>query len=83
MKSMTETTPSAVVNSVSRIKVPGWYQRVTRLIVPSGVNNHLPFSGVPSSAAKHAGESNLGKDSQSIEPFRPTSAAVSQSPMSA
>ena len=37
----------------------------------------------PSSAAKHAPESNRGKHSQSIEPSRPTSAAVWQSPIRA
>jgi hypothetical protein len=37
----------------------------------------------PSRAAKHAGESNRGQHSQSIDPSRATSAAVSQSPMSA
>jgi hypothetical protein len=30
----------------------------------------------PSSVAKHAPESNRGRHSQSIEPLRPTSAAV-------
>ena len=42
-----------------------------------------PFSGVPSSAEKHAGESKRGQHSQSIEPLRPTSEAVWQSPISA
>jgi hypothetical protein len=42
-----------------------------------------PWSDVPSSAAKHASESNRGQQSQSIDPSRPTSAAVSQSPISA
>jgi hypothetical protein len=42
-----------------------------------------PLSGVPSSAAKQAGESKRGQHSQSIEPLRPTSAAVRQSPTSA
>jgi hypothetical protein len=44
---------------------------------------HRPFSAVPRSAAKQAGESNLGQQSQSIDPFLPTSAAVSQSPINA
>ena len=39
--------------------------------------------GSPSSAAKQAPESNRGQQSQSIDPSRDTSAAVSQSPMSA
>jgi hypothetical protein len=42
-----------------------------------------PWSQVPSSAAKHAGEENAGQQSQSIEASRETSAAVSQSPISA
>jgi hypothetical protein len=42
-----------------------------------------PFSGEPSSAAKHAGLSNRGQHSQSIEPSLLTSAAVWQSPISA
>jgi hypothetical protein len=42
-----------------------------------------PCSDVPSSAAKHASESKRGQQSQSIEPVWATSAAVSQSPISA
>ena len=34
-------------------------------------------------AAKHAGESNRGQHNQSIEPSRPTRAAVLQSPINA
>ena len=45
--------------------------------------NQRPCSGVPSNAAKHAPESNRGQQSQSIEQARDTSAAVSQSPISA
>jgi hypothetical protein len=44
---------------------------------------HLPFFLVPNNAAKHAGEEKFGQQSQSIEPFSPTSAAVSQSPINA
>jgi hypothetical protein len=36
---------------------------------------------LPSKAAKQASESNAGQHSQSIEPSRPTKAAVSQSPI--
>jgi hypothetical protein len=43
--------------------------------------SHRPFSDSPSRAAKHAGESNLGQHSQSIEPSRPTMAAALQSPI--
>ena len=42
---------------------------------------HRPFFGSPSSAAKQLSESNRGRQSQSIDPFRPTRAAVSQSPI--
>jgi hypothetical protein len=42
-----------------------------------------PCSGPPSNAAKHAQESKRGQQSQSMDPRRETSAAVSQSPMSA
>ena len=49
----------------------------------AGAISQRPCSGVPSRAAKQAPESKRGKQSQSIEPSRPTSAAVSQSPMRA
>jgi hypothetical protein len=42
-----------------------------------------PWSLPPSSAAKHASLSKRGQHSQSIEPSRETSAALSQSPISA
>jgi hypothetical protein len=42
-----------------------------------------PFSGVPSKAAKQAGLSKRGQQSQSIEPCLLTRAAVWQSPISA
>jgi hypothetical protein len=51
--------------------------------VPCGAMRQRPLSAEPSNAAKHAGLSNLGQHSQSIEPFRPTRAAVWQSPISA
>ena len=47
----------------------------------AGASFQRPFSGEPSRAAKHAPESNRGTHSQSIEPSRPTSAAVRQSPI--
>ena len=46
-----------------------------------GAISHRPFSGVPSSAAKQAGESKRGRQSQSIEPSRPTKAAVTRLPI--
>jgi predicted acylesterase/phospholipase RssA len=52
-----------------------------------GAMSQRPFSAVPSRAAKHAAESNRDQHSQSIEPSiepsRPTKAAVLQSPISA
>ncbi len=50
---------------------------------PAGASSQRPCSSSPSSAAKQAGESNRGRQSQSIDPSRPTSAAVCGSPMSA
>jgi len=41
-----------------------------------GAISQRPCSGVPSSAAKQAAESKRGRQSQSIEPARETSAAV-------
>ena len=49
---------------------------------PAGAISQRPCLSVPSSAAKQASESNAGQHSQSIDPSRPTSAAVSQSPIS-
>jgi len=43
---------------------------------PAGAIVQRPFSAFPSSAAKHAGESKRGQHSQSIDPSRPTSAAL-------
>jgi hypothetical protein len=42
-----------------------------------------PFDASPSSAQKTALESKRGRHSQSIDPSRPTSAAVPRSPISA
>ena len=49
---------------------------------PAGAISQRPCFSVPRSAAKQASESKAGQHSQSIDPFRPTSAAVSQSPIS-
>ena len=54
-----------------------------RRSAPAGASSQRPCSGPPSRAAKQAAESKRGQHSQSIEPSRPTSAAVSQSPISA
>ena len=42
-----------------------------------------PWSDLPSTAAKQALLSKRGQQSQSMEPLRPTSAAVVQSPIRA
>ena len=83
MKSISVATPSSVSYRVSRISVPGRYFRLTRKFSAVGAIRQRPLSGVPSSAAKQASESNRGQHSQSIEPSRETSAAVSQSPINA
>jgi hypothetical protein len=59
------------------------YARLIAFAWPCGRRLHIPFSSSPTSAAKHAPESNRGKHSQSMQPSRLTSAAVRVSPMSA
>jgi hypothetical protein len=83
MKSVSNTIPEDVSNVVSRIKVCSRYFRVTLYGRSFGAMRHLPFFLLPNNAAKHAGEEKFGQQSQSIEPFNPTSAAVSQSPINA
>jgi hypothetical protein len=56
---------------------------VTRAPSSTGAIDQRPCWRSPSSAAKHAGESKRGQHSQSIDPARDASAAVSQSPISA
>jgi hypothetical protein len=72
-----------VTNVVSRIRLSPRYLRSVRTISPAGAMRQRPCSGPPSSAAKHAPESNRGQHSQSIEASLPISAPVSQSPMRA
>ena len=80
MKSMTRTVPSGVTQSVCRINVPSTYWRVVQRPPAAGASFQHPASGVSSSAAKHAGESNRGKHNQSMEPALDTSAPVCRSP---
>jgi hypothetical protein len=47
-----------------------------------GAIDQQPWSEFPNKAEKHAALSNRGQQSQSIEPFLPTRAAVVQSPIS-
>ena len=49
----------------------------------TGAISQRPCFSLPRRAAKQASESKAGQHSQSIEPSRPTRAAVSQSPISA
>ncbi len=83
MQSVSRTVPDPVTNSVSRISVSGRYRRLTRPPASVGAIRQCPCRSSPSSAAKHAWESNLGRQSQSMEPSVATSAAVCRSPMSA
>jgi hypothetical protein len=82
MQSMRSAVPDAVTNVVSTISVVPRYCRVTSN-VSSGAIDQRPFSGVPTSAAQHAGESNRGNASQSMEPRSETRAALCVSPSSA
>ncbi len=82
MTSTTMTEPVSVVYVVSRTAVSPTYLRL-EVYSPSGPISQRPLPGSPRRAAKQAGESNRGRQSQSTEPSRPTSAAVAVSPMSA
>jgi hypothetical protein len=53
------------------------------MIFPCGAICQKPFSLDPSRLAKQAAEAKFGQQSQSIDPLRPTKAAVSQSPINA
>jgi len=56
---------------------------VTLFTSPTGEIFQRPWRSLPSSAAKQAPESKRGRQSQSIEPLRETSAAVWRSPIRA
>jgi hypothetical protein len=81
MQSISTTAPSVVSKCVSSTRVPSRYLRVILASGAEGAISHRPFSGVPRRAAKQAAASKRGMLSQSIEPLRATSAAVSQLPM--
>ena len=81
MKSSTLTAPVSDSHSVSSTSVCGRYRRLPSQASMRGATIQRPCSGVPSSAAKQAPESKRGKQAQSIEPSRPTSAAVWRSPI--
>ena len=80
MQSYTSATPSGVTKRVIRTFVSGTY--IWR-VAASPVAPILKRPPLRSSriAANSDGESKRGRQSQSIEPFRPTSAAVCRSPM--
>ena len=83
MKSVSRTAPVDVVKVVSRTSESPRYRRVVRRVSCAGAISHRPCSGVPSSAQKHAASSKRGTQSQSMEPSRPTRAAVRRLPISA
>ena len=83
MQSVMRTSPSSVRNVVSSTRVSSTYLRSTEWIPPAGARSHRPWSGLPSSAEKTAPESNRGAHHQSMDPSRPTSAAVCVSPIRA
>ena len=83
MKSISATDPDDVSNSVSRIIVPGQYCRVILAGEWLGVIRQRPLSGEPRSAAKQAGLSKRGQQSQSMDPALLIRAAVRQSPIRA
>jgi hypothetical protein len=82
MKSDTSPTPAAARNRVIKTLVSGRYicLRVSPSSMHGWIRNRPPFSS-SRSAQKIVGESNLGNDRKSIEPFFPTSATVCRSPM--
>ena len=84
MKSMTRTAPVGGLEvglQDQRVAAGsgGWCAGRCR----AGREQPAAVLGVPSRAAKQAPESNRGRHSQSIEPSRPTRAAVWVSPMRA
>jgi hypothetical protein len=83
MQSTRRIVPLAVSRSVSSTSVGPRYRRRVATTASRGVTSQKPLSPVPSSAAKQAGASNRGRQSQSIDPLVPTSATVWVSPISA
>ena len=81
MQSTTLTTPSAVSNSVSSTSVSPAVAAADLVVVGDRRDAPVAVLAVPSSWAKHASESKRGRHSQSIDPLRPTRAAVWVSPM--
>ena len=65
---MSRTVPSSVTNSVSRMSVSAAVAPAHLRTGVFGAIFQRPFSGVPSSDAKHASESKSGRQRKSIEP---------------
>ena len=76
MKSISLTTPSSVCTPSRERGCRAGSDVEYDGVSATGANSQRPCSGVPSNAAKQAAESNLGKQSQSIEPSRATKAPV-------
>ena len=83
MKSISATCPCGVSNRVSSTRLPSRYCRVAGGPGTAGAIMKRPCSAVPSRAARQAALSKRGQHSQSMLPLRPTSAAVTQSPIRA
>ena len=89
MQSVIRTLPSGRSNSLSSTRVsPRYWRRVAGNGSPwpggglaAGAIRQNPWSVSPTRWAKHAAESKRGRQSQSIDPSRPTSAAVWVSPI--
>ena len=82
MKSVTETIPEAVRKVVWRTLVSATYSCRVSMIVAVGLIRKWPPMSGSSMAAKTLGESNRGKQHQSMEPSVPTSAAEDMLPIS-
>src|SRR5207249_7392562 len=67
MKSVAITLEPSMLNSVTRMLVFFRYVWEARPF-PTGARRHLPPVLLPSIAAKRLGESNLGRQHQSIDP---------------
>ena len=78
---MTSAQPSALSQRDSRISVLSRYFRVTFASLSAAASSQRPFSSSPRMRANIEDESKRGQQSQSIEPSRPTRAAVWQSPI--
>src|SRR4051794_1901730 len=81
MKSTTWPTPDSVKNRVTSTAVSGKYTCVLVYSMPVGCTRKWPPFVSSSRAPKTLGESNRGKQNQSIDPSVVTRAAVCRSPI--